>query len=143
MSKVDAKGIYDIATKKVFWMYRETAQENGADRYRFDKILVLDTRLGAFYSWKISTFAALPYYIGGAFTTSSLNVTIETSNVIDGVADTVVDGSDQIVFSDPVVLGSSTFIKFLVFNEQAAVTKWAFGEFRGTSFMDWFGTDRV
>lgn len=140
LSKTDCKGIYDQATKKIFWLYRETAQTDGEDRYRFNKVLIFDTRLGAFYSYKLSEFDTLPYYVGGAFSTSSLNVTIETSNVLDGV-DLVVDSSDQVVFSDPVVLGSSTFVKFLVFNEGATNATWGFGSFRGTTFMDWYSTD--
>ncbi len=142
LSKVDAKGVYDIATKKISWLYRTAAQTDDRNRYRFDGVLVLDTRLGAFYPWTISTFNSVPYYIGSSFTTSSLNSATENSNVLDGT-DNVLDGTDQIVIIDKIIQGSSTFVKFLVFTEGATNVNWSFGGFLSTTFKDWFSVDGV
>jgi len=142
LSKVDAKGIYDQATKKIFWLYRSIANIDNLDRYRFDKILVLDTRLGAFYPWKIETFSTVPYYIGSVFTTSSLNSADQTFNIVDGI-DNVLDGADQVVFADKLIIGSDTFVKFFVFTEGLTNVQWSFGGFTSTRFKDWFSVDSV
>jgi len=141
LSKVDVKGNYDQITKKIFWLYRSVAQADNVSKYRFDKILILDTRLGAFYSWAISKDLTTPYYIGGSFVSPIINSATENSDVVDGT-DNLIDGTDQIIVVDSIIVGTNSFIEFFVFQETSNV-KWTFGTFRNTSFKDWVSVDNI
>ena len=139
VSKGDAKGMYDRATKKIYWAYRSTAATNRDDRYRFDTILVLDVRLGAFYPWTISTFDSEPYYIGGMLLTDNLNDLTEDENVLDGT-DEVVDSTDD-VYDFGATVSDDTFLKWFCFKEGTTNVQWSFGNFDNTSFFDWESID--
>lgn len=142
LSKVDAVGNYDQISKKVSWLYRSVAAEDDRNRFRFDKILVLDTRLGAFIPGGIVTFSSSPYYIGGSFNTSVIGSAIESSNVIDGTSN-VVDGTGNVIDADSIIVGSRSFVKYLVFTEGVTEAKWSFGGFTNTGFKDWISVDGV
>jgi len=136
LSKVDCKGVFDQASRKVYWIYREEAASDNTDRFRFTRVLVLDTRLGAFYPWKISTRVSTPYYIASVFTESSLNSLRDIVDVIDGV-DNILDGTDQVVSTSESLVGSDTFINFLAFQKGASTVSWTFGNFTSEDFLDW------
>jgi hypothetical protein len=142
ISKVDAKGQYDQSTKKIFWLYRSEGQIADEDRYRFDSILVFDTRLGSFYHWTISTLASNPYYVGSIFAESTLNTLRDTVNVVDG-SNNVKSSTNQVVSESSFTVGSDTFINYLCFKEGATTVQWSFGNFTSTSFMDWKAVDNT
>jgi hypothetical protein len=58
-SRVDVKSVFDPKNNCIYWLYRESA---GTAQY--DKILILDLTLGAFYPWKFSPSA---YKIKGIY----------------------------------------------------------------------------
>lgn len=140
ISKVDAKGQYDQSTKKIYWLYRSTGQIADEDRYQFDSLLVLDTRIGAFYHRTISELAANPYFIGSIFAESSLNTLRDNVQVMNG-SDTVLDGADTVFSESSFTVGSDTFINYLCFREGASTVQWTFGNFTSTSFYDWRSAD--
>lgn len=144
LCKQDAVGGYDASTKKVYWLYRDTEPTSELNRYRFNRVLVLDIRLGAFYPWKLSTFSATPYYIGGIFSMPILFDLDENKTVVDS-SDTVVDGAalDSVVSTEGVPDGSSVFINFFVFKEGSTNSQWTFGNFINSEFYDWYNVNSV
>jgi len=65
-AKRAAKGTYDPVNRRVMWMYNGEAGYDGVSfKNKYDKELVLDTVLGAFYKHAISTLAAPSPYIAG------------------------------------------------------------------------------
>ncbi len=140
LSKENAVGSYDQITKKVSWLYNSTGPVDEKDRYRFDKVLVLDTRLGAFIPGAISTASSVPHYIGGIFNTSIVTSATENSTLVDGTSP-ILDGVANAVVVDSIIPGTSTFLKHLVFKEGATEVQWTFGGFISTTFKDWFTVD--
>ena len=142
LCKQDAVGGYDNSTKKAYWLYRETEPTSELNRYRFNRILVLDIRLGAFYPWKISTFSSSPYYIGGIFTMPTLFDLEENKEVVDS-ANGIIDGANNVVSTELVPDGSSVSINYFVFKEGASNAQWTFGNFTNSEFFDWYNVDSI
>lgn len=140
LSKDNCVGNYDQITKKVSWLYGDTAPIQDRDRYRFDRVLVLDTRLGAFIPWTLSTASSEPHYVGGVFDTATVSSATENGAILDGT-DKIIAGTSDVVHIDTIIPGTSTFLKHLVFKEGTDEVQWAFGGFRSTSFSDWFSVD--
>ena len=142
LSKTDAVGTYDASTKKIYWLYRETAPTSQLNRYRFNRALLLDIRLGAFYPWKLSTFSSTPYYIGSVFSMPLLFDLEEAKEVIDSAND-VKDSANNVQSTEPVPSGSDIFVNFFVFKEGSSVVQWTFGNFINSSFYDWYNVDSI
>jgi len=65
-AKRSAKGTYDPVNRRVMWMYNgEEGYDGVSFKNKYDKELVLDTVLGAFYKHTISTLASPSPYIAG------------------------------------------------------------------------------
>ena len=65
-AKRTAKGTYDPVNRRVMWMYNGDPAYTGTSfKNRYDRELVLDTVLGAFYKHRISTLAEPSPYIAG------------------------------------------------------------------------------
>jgi hypothetical protein len=142
VSKIDAKGQFDQSSRKIYWLYRSTAQSSDEHRYRYDSILVFDTRLTAFYHWTISALSSTPYYVGSVFAESSLNTLHDTVPVVDNSVNGIIDGSgNRVVSESDFVVGSDTFINYMCFKEGASSVQWTFGNFTSTEFFDWVTAD--
>jgi len=143
LSKVSAKGIYDPVNHKVRWLYKSTGV-NTDFHYEFDKVLSMDTVLGSFYPYTISTLATDSPYIVSSFKTPSVNTLTELGPVVDGT-DTVVDGGNPVVSEVTTLSGSSTFVRYLciVHNTGSTLYNFTFGDFSNNSFLDWEKADSV
>lgn len=65
-AKRTAKGTYDPVNRRVMWMYNsDPAYDANVFKNKYDKELVLDTVLGAFYKHSISALAEPSPYIAG------------------------------------------------------------------------------
>jgi hypothetical protein len=64
-ARVDVKAVFDPKANCIYWLYRDTAAAN-----QFDKVLILDLALGAFYPWKFSSSA---YKIKGLYISTRNN----------------------------------------------------------------------
>lgn len=52
------KPCYNSIEKRIFWLYRSTVWSTEAEKYQYDKILVLDRVSGAFYKYTLTTSLA-------------------------------------------------------------------------------------
>jgi hypothetical protein len=124
---------YDASNNTVLWFYPEAGE---AIEYKLNRILILDTSIGAFYPWKISDAAAdSPYVVGAGFFNSRGSAQVEF-NVIDEDGNQVVDGSGNNVtaFLEAGVISSSE-VKLLTVD--AATDKLTFSTFTDLDFLDW------
>lgn len=79
------KGVYDPQTNVIQWLYKDNTITNN---YFYNKILILDLTLQAFYPWTISTSVDHPYLVGivttpvlTGYTGSSTNVTVRKTYI--------------------------------------------------------------
>lgn len=133
-AKLNAMGRYDRATKRVMWLYKE--DDEGTNLRKFDRVLVLDTRLAAFYPWRISNLTNNSPFIVSIFNTTSLNIINTIESVVDG-SDIVMDGSDIVVDTVTTTGASDTFLSILTVVPNGASSKYTFSEFNNRSFVDW------
>lgn len=68
VSKTNAVGTFDSANRRVMWMYNDEESYTGATfRNKYNKELVIDLVLGAFYKHSISSYDEPSPYISGYF----------------------------------------------------------------------------
>lgn len=138
-AKSKAVGVFDSAGKKIRWLYfTGTPYESDYEAYE----LILDTVLGAFYTFRIyntagniaiaaAPFPAIPF--GQAFVPNTV--------VAGGVV--VVAGGETVIIS---VQGRSSALlstRYLCFVLEADIPKLTFGYFNNSRFLDWESTDNV
>jgi hypothetical protein len=135
-AKSTVVGEYDALNRKLLWLYSDN---DGVIEYKYNKLLFLDTELGAFYPWTISDLLMdTPYIVGTSFF-SGVGANEQEFNVIDSDGNQIVDsnGDNVIVTRIGLNLSSST-IRFLVKDPTGSLT---FATFTNNSFYDWDSAD--
>jgi hypothetical protein len=95
--KLYASGTYDPLNKVVYWFYNDDEDADGTSwRFRKNRMLCLDGRLNAFYTFTIGELAEHSPYVVDAFVTKARSFIAEPITVVVG-ADTVVVGADTVV----------------------------------------------
>jgi|TARA_Y100000296_G_C5178676_1_gene261759 hypothetical protein len=144
ISKTYARGAFDEASKKIYWLYNTVAPTNDADRWRFNAVLIFDTSLGAFYPWKISDLTNDSPYVFDVFNLQAIQATERIENVIDSSGNTVINvATDNIVTNVSTIAGNTTFLKFIAIvpNSGDTTNTWVFCEFNNGDFVDWETND--
>lgn len=131
-NKEYANTIVDTVNRKIYWLYNNIPDETV--NCRMNRILILDTRLGAWFDYEIAVDDNYPFIVAGyskpGFT---LNTFLEEVTV---GGETVTVGGEEVTISQSNVSSSSLggVIKFLTFKDSYQVT---FSEFRNRDFVDW------
>ena len=148
-SKTYSRGLYDLAAKRIYWLYNTKAPTGTANRWKFNALLVYDMSIKAFYPWKIPGKGSDTPYIVDVFDTQRLNkLSTVQPVVIEGSVgtDTLVDGSGNTITldvqQDP---GNFTFLQYLAIvpNPNATTNTWVFAEFNDSNFYDWRTNDSI
>jgi len=139
VSKVYAQGSYDSVNRRVTWGYNA---DGNADSYRYkmDKALVFDTKLGAFFTHTFGTLAVDSPYVFGILTLPSIGRVVETQTVIqESTGDTVIEQSSglTVVADVAVIRGSQTTTMYITAVPGATTTEWTFSQLNDTAFVDW------
>jgi len=143
VSRVHATGTYDGDTKRISWLYNEDDDYDGNSyKYKYNKELVYDISLGAFFKNEFSELDSDSPYVAGYVSTSNL---VTTSVAYD----VVVNGDPVVVNSDPVqmsldLLGRGSLgIKYLTVVPQTGglISKITFSQYSDLDFMDWSTAD--
>ena len=145
LSRAYAKGVFDPATKRIYWFYHETAPVNDEYRWRYNKCLIYETRFGSFYPWKIESLSVDSPWIFGIVNTATIAAIERTEQLADSNSDTLIDGSsNRVVVDVQTIGGSSTFLKWLcMVPDGASGFNWTFAEFANGDFVDWESKDTV
>ena len=143
LSKVYAKGIYDPANKRVYWLYASTAPSSDEYRWKYDRLLIYETETGAFYPWSISSLNLNSPWLTGVFNTAVVSSIERTEQLADSSGDTLIDGSSNAVVADiATISGNNTFLKWLAMvPDGASGFNWVFCEFANGDFVDWESKD--
>lgn len=138
-------GEYDQTSRKISWLY------NNDDTYlgksytnKYNKELVFDTTLNAFYKNEISSLTSNSPYVSGYVQTPS---TITSSVVVDVICNGVpveANGLQVIIFQDS-FRGSVVSNKFLTVVPQSGgvTSKITFSLYNNSDFIDWEESDSV
>jgi len=138
-----AVGDYDEATKKVAWLYNDTSAYDGiTNRQMFNRELIFDTVLGAFYTSTINDRAndTESPYLAGYMPLANYTLTEFLDPVtVAGVAVTEGAGANPVTVPDTARTAAVTDRKYLVIKPNSGTTDYQYtlGEFTKTSFLDW------
>ena len=132
------RGYYDDFAKKIYWLYNDTEAYDAINfRFRYNRALILDLTLGAFYTYTISDLTTDTPWLSALLLKTPGSESIVTYDIFLGEDDIELAGDDiqQDVafesFSD-VKLKGLTF----VVNEDGSYS-YTFSEFLNRSFTDW------
>ena len=135
--RINPRAVYDKSDERIYWFYSEDTEANQS---KFNKVLVLDLNLKAFFPWTITDTAADNIFIVGSIFYDGTNFSnSDAAQVVVG-ADTIVQGTDNITVSSIPLFTTlkPPSLKLLVRNTDGKLT---FGEFAGTNFLDWGSAD--
>lgn len=138
------KSVYHTTEKTVYWLYNQSAADDGiVDRFKRDTMLCFDVRLNAFYTIEVSSLASNTPLILSGVSTRSNSTNTETYTVVDGGADTVVVGSDEVVATLTTQLSRESQLRFMTITPSGATFKLTWAAFEdGTDadakWVDWY-----
>jgi len=131
----DAVGNYDGINNRVFWLYGN----DSVTRYKYNKVLIMDVPLQAFYPWEFEDESSNTNYVVGMSYFSGLGATTETLDVEENTVQVEANSVDVVVTqSIPTALGT-TEIKFLV--RDGDTGKLSFATVTSLTFLDWTTED--
>lgn len=143
-SKQFATGHYDTTTKRVKWLYSaEAPSDNGTDRYTYDRELVFDSIVQAFYKNSISDSTP---YVAGFVRISGETTTVDTANIV-ALGHPVVatnSGDTGTVIQSVAILNDRAVSdhKYITIVPITGSTGWVTAsEYRNTDFYDWYSYD--
>jgi hypothetical protein len=143
VSRAYARGFYDDYDKKVYWLYNDADDYDGINfRFKYNRVLVLDVTLEAFYTYTISDLAANSPWITAVNNKTPGTETITTYDIYVGGDDVEESGND--IVQDVAFESFATIeLKFLTFLENLDGTySYTFSEFKDRGFTDWKSHDQ-
>ena len=139
-----SQGTYYAETKTVYWAFNSNSAQDGINyRFKKNRLLCLDLRLGAFYTMTVSPALSLsPYFVAVAITKSK-SITVQTDQVIDHLSNIVIDHLGNNVINNAPKTPHNTEVRFLVVAPGSVTSTLTFGCFReglttSAAFSDWF-----
>lgn len=137
-SRAYARGYHDSFSKKIYWLYNDTDSYDAINfRFRYNRALVLDLTLGAFYTYTIEDLDANSPWVCAMSTKSPGSESLITYDVFHG-EDDVVEGSDDIVQDIAFESIGNVKTKVLTFLANMDGTySYTFSEFKDTTYHDW------
>jgi hypothetical protein len=140
-SKKQARGFFNLITKKVHWLYRSTQAGDVDETYEYDKVLIWNARTAAFNPW---TIADSDVKVHAVVVVDNATGALVESTVVDNALNTVVDdaGNTVVSYSLSTTATSPTF-KYLVSSPNGASANFTVAEERNTNYLDWETYDAV
>lgn len=138
------RGFYDNFAKKIYWFFNDTNTYDAINfRFSYNRALVLDLTLGAFYTYTIQDIDVDTPFIAGMTQKTPGSESIIAYNVVQGT-DNVIQGGDNVVQDIAFEIFADVKLKLLTFVENVDGTySYTFSEFKSREFVDWEAWDLV
>ena len=132
------KGFYDVFDKKIYWFYNDEGGYDGLTyRFKYNRALVLDLTLNAFYTYTFGNLATNTPFIAGITQKqpgSQVTVAYDVFADMDDVEETGDDVRIDIDFDT----FSDSKLKLIVFLPLDPTSfNYSFGEFKSRLFVEW------
>lgn len=132
-AKQSAFSVYDGINKKIYWFYPNNG-ETLSNKY--NKVLILDIPLQAFYPWTIADQTGSTNYIVGAAFYSGFGSDVSILDVVISNGDDVVQGADDVVSLQYADFLTGTPAIVLITRDPVAGNL-TMGAFSSDTFLDW------
>jgi hypothetical protein len=135
-SKSRVTALYDRINKEIYWTYPEDGETNVN---KFNKFLILDTVLQAFYPWTVSDEATNTDYIMGFSFYSGFGSDQLILDVVSA-ADDVISNSDDVISTQytDYITGDPAIVLLI---RDGATGKVTMGTFSSSTYLDWGTTN--
>jgi hypothetical protein len=135
-SKSRVTALYDRINKEIYWTYPEDGETNVN---KFNKFLILDTVLQAFYPWTVSDEATNTDYIMGFSFYSGFGSDQLILDVVSA-ADDVISNSDDVISTQytDYITGDPAIVLLI---RDGATGKVTMGTFSSNTYLDWGTTN--
>jgi hypothetical protein len=135
-SKSRVTALYDRINKEIYWAYPEDGETNVN---KFNKFLILDTVLQAFYPWTVSDEATNTDYIMGFSFYSGFGSDQLILDVVSA-ADDVISNSDDVISTQytDYITGDPAIVLLI---RDGATGKVTMGTFSSNTYLDWGTTN--
>lgn len=143
VSKRNVRSYYDEQTKKIFWMYNDLPDYDGESmRYKYNRVLILDLVLQAFYTYTFNTSSTLPF-VSAIIKKQPGSIAEVTANLTDSTGALVTTTTSAAITSKREIPSvSEVKIKFLCFNKGTdGLYRYSFAELVSNEMMDWKSVD--
>ena len=130
-SKKKCVGHYDTVERTIRWLYYDGSTEY---KNRYNKELVLDVTLSAFYKYSIGEIENGPY-IAGFMPADNYVVTSTTELVTAGSA--VTAGGENVTIVASALTDSVSKTKYITLLQSGSTWQIVFSAYRNLSFVDW------
>ena len=137
--------VFDPASRQIKWLYNDTDTFDGSIlRSKYNRELILDTVLGAFYTNTIQDITTDTPFVAGYLVTQNFNTNDLIHSVVVNGEQVQVNGVDVTV-SERVRSRGVSQTKYLTFrpNEFAANYGFTFSHFVQSDFLDWKTADTI
>lgn len=143
VGKANVVGNYDPASRKIRWMYNDTDGYTGIKlKNKYNRELILDTVLKAFYSSTIGSVVSNTPYVAGFVLTERFVTEEDSQAVVHNGEQVQVNGVDVVVTQRVRSRGDSQ-TKYLTIKPNASGSNYGitFSHHRDIEFLDWKTSD--
>jgi hypothetical protein len=142
VGKANAVGNFDPTNRKISWLYNDTDDYDGViDRNKYNKELVFDTVLEAFYPNVISDLDTNSPYIAGYISTPNFLTNTFSQNVVQNGEQVQVNGEDVIITESFRTRGSSATKYLTIKPSTSGNYSFTFAQYSNSDFVDWYSDD--
>lgn len=128
------KGFYDEKENRVRWLYNDTDNYTTSNYInKYNKELVLDLTLEAFYLNEFASLASNSPYIADYIEIPGYSVSATDSNVLKGTDEVIITAGDKVIITQDVVASRSTQFSFLTMRDASFTVS----KFINKSFTEW------
>jgi hypothetical protein len=133
LGKANVRGFYDEKENKIRWLYNDNDDYSTSNYINsYNKELIYDLTLQAFYKHSISKLASNSPYVASYVEVPGYSVSLQTSEVLSGT-NTVLVGTDTVVINEAVALNKSAQFSLLTIRG----TSFTLSKYRNTDYLDW------
>jgi hypothetical protein len=138
IGKNNCKGFYDEKENRVRWLYNDNDNYLSTNYInKYNKELVLDLTLQAWYLNEISDLATNPPFVADYVNVPGYAVSTIDSAVEVGSDGVIVTSGDPVVITENLLINRSSLFSFLAISG----TNFTIAKYKNTSFVDWFEED--
>lgn len=128
------KGFYDEKENRVRWLYNDTDTYTTSNYInKYNKELILDLTLEAFYLNEFSSLASNSPYIADYVEIPGYSVSSEDANVLVSTDEVIVTAGDKVIITQDVVASRSTQFSYLTIRG----TSFTVSKLTSKNFTDW------
>lgn len=144
VARTNAIARYDSDARRISWLYNDSDVYTGVTfKNKYNKELILDVVLSAFYTSDIGEVATDSSYVAGYMPTGGFNVITEQQGVTVNGEQVVVNGENVVVSARVRSKGQSSTKYIAIKPNSTGNVEFTFSLYNNSNFKDWYSDDGI